>query len=231
MKPMEKMTAREVIVFCLMAIFAGIAVGIGGTASLISASRMGGGYGKILGGLLFSLGIYSIISFDMKLFTGMVAAIPKMGVKNMWKLPVCFVCNALGVALVAVLLTFSPIYAEVNVEAAKLIGGKLHSDTWALNALCSGVLCGILITMSIWASHYAPVKGLSTTVGVILPIVVFAFCGFDHSVANMLYFYFLGEVSWHVVAYILLSIVGNAIGGVLMPFTVMLRGTEKDKTV
>ena len=231
MKPMEKMTAREVIVFCLMAIFAGVAVGIGGTASLISASRMGGGYGKILGGLLFSLGIYSIISFDMKLFTGMVAAIPKMGVKNMWKLPVCFVCNALGVALVAVLLTFSPIYAEVNVEAAKLIGGKLHSDTWALNALCSGVLCGILITMSIWASHYAPVKGLSTTVGVILPIVVFAFCGFDHSVANMLYFYFLGEVSWHVVAYILLSIVGNAIGGVLMPFTVMLRGTEKDKTV
>ena len=228
---MEKMTAREVIVFCLMAIFAGVAVGIGGTASLISASRMGGGYGKILGGLLFSLGIYSIISFDMKLFTGMVAAIPKMGVKNMWKLPVCFVCNALGVALVAVLLTFSPIYAEVNVEAAKLIGGKLHSDTWALNALCSGVLCGILITMSIWASHYAPVKGLSTTVGVILPIVVFAFCGFDHSVANMLYFYFLGEVSWHVVAYILLSIVGNAIGGVLMPFTVMLRGTEKDKTV
>ena len=224
------MTAREVIVFCLMAIFAGVAVGIGGTASLISASRMGGGYGKILGGLLFSLGIYSIISFDMKLFTGMVAAIPKMGVKNMWKLPVCFVCNALGVALVAVLLTFSPIYAEVNVEAAKLIGGKLHSDTWALNALCSGVLCGILITMSIWASHYAPVKGLSTTVGVILPIVVFAFCGFDHSVVNMLYFYFLGEVSWHVVAYILLSIVGNAIGGVLMPLVVMLRGTENDKT-
>ncbi|MBQ8352714.1 MAG: formate/nitrite transporter family protein [Clostridia bacterium] len=230
MKQMEKMTARELIVFCLMALFAGIAVGIGGTASLISASRMGGGYGKILGGLLFSLGMYAIISFDMRLFTGMVAAIPKMGVKNMWKLPVCFLCNALGVAVVAVLLTFSPIYAEVSLEAVKLIGGKLHSDTWALNALCSGVLCGILITMSIWASHYAPVKGLSTTVGVILPIVVFAFCGFDHSVANMLYFYFLGEVSWHVLGYILLSIVGNAIGGVLLPLVVMLRGTENDKT-
>ncbi len=230
MKKLEKMTAKELIVFCLMAIFAGIAVGIGGTASLISASRMGSGFGKILGGLLFSLGMYAIISFDMKLFTGMVAAIPKMGIKNTWKLPVCFICNALGVALVAVLLTFSPIYAEVHLEASNLIGGKLHADNWALNSLCSGILCGILITMSIWASHYAPVKGLSTTVGVILPIVVFAFCGFDHSVANMLYFYFLGEVSWHVVGYIVLSIIGNAIGGVLLPLAVMLRGTENDKT-
>lgn len=231
MKKLEKMTLREFLVFCLMAVFAGVAVGIGGTASLISASRMGSGYGKILGGLLFSLGMYAIISFEMKLFTGMVASIPKMGLKNTWKLPVCFLCNALGVALVALLLTFSPIFAEVNVEAVKLIEGKLNSDTWALNALCSGILCGVLITMSIWASHYAPAKGLSTTFGVILPIIVFAFCGFDHSVANMLYFYFLGEVSWHVVGYIVLSIIGNAIGGVLLPLVVMLRGNEKDKSV
>lgn len=228
MKKLEKMTAREFLVFCLMAVFAGIAVGIGGTASLISAARMGSGYGKILGGLLFSLGMFAIISFEMKLFTGMVASIPTMGLKNTWKLPVCFLCNALGVILVAVLLTFSPIYAEVKLEAETLIRGKLNGDTWALNALCSGILCGILITMSIWASRFAPKKGLSTTVGVILPIVVFAFCGFDHSVANMLYFYFLQEISWRVVGYILLSIVGNAIGGVLLPLVVMLRGTESN---
>ena len=231
MKKLEKMTTRELLVFCLMSVFAGIAVGIGGTASLISASRMGAGFGKILGGLLFSLGMYAIISFEMKLFTGMVAAIPKMGLKNTWKLPVCFICNALGVAFVALLLSFSPIHGEVYVEAIKLIEGKLNAENWALNSLCSGVLCCILITMSIWASHYAPVKGLSTTVGVILPIVVFAFCGFDHSVANMLYFYFLGEVSLRVVGYIILSIIGNAIGGVLLPLVVMLRGTEKDKSV
>ena len=230
MKKLERMTARELAVFCLMAVFAGIAVGIGGTASLLCVARLEGGYGKLLGGLLFSLGMYAIISFEMKLFTGMVASIPKMGIKNMWRLPVCFIGNALGVALVAVLLSFSPVKAEISAAAIELIEGKLHSETWALSSLCSGILCGILITMSIWASHYAPAKGLSTTVGVILPIVVFAFCGFDHSVANMLYFYFFGEVSWHVAGYIVLSIVGNAIGGVLLPLVVMLRGTENDKS-
>ena len=106
MKKLERMTARELAVFCLMAVFAGIAVGIGGTASLLCVARLEGGYGKLLGGLLFSLGMYAIISFEMKLFTGMVASIPKMGIKNMWRLPVCFIGNALGVALVAVLLSF-----------------------------------------------------------------------------------------------------------------------------
>ena len=231
MKQLEKMTAREVVVFCLMAIFAGIAVGIGGTASLLCVARLDGGYGKLLGGLLFSLGMYTIISFEMKLFTGMVASIPKMKLRDTWRLPVCFICNAIGVWIVAILLSFSPVKAEVGETAIALIGGKLNADGWAMSSLCSGVLCGILITMSIWASHYAPVKGLSTTVGVILPIVVFAFCGFDHSVANMLYFYFLGEVSWRVVGYILLSILGNAIGGVLLPLVVILRGTENDKSI
>ncbi len=231
MKKLEKMTTRELVVFCLMAIFAGIAVGIGGTASLLCVARLDGGYGKLLGGMLFSLGIYTIIIFEMKLFTGMVSSIPKMGIKNMWRLPVCFIGNTIGVWFVAILVSFSPAKAEVSETAIALISGKVHADSWAISSLCSGILCGILITMSIWASHYAPVKGLSTTVGVILPIIVFAFCGFDHSVANMLYFYFLGEVSWQVAGYILLSILGNAIGGVLLPLAVILRGTEKDKSI
>ena len=231
MNKTKKMTARELAVFCLMAIFAGIAVGIGGTASLLCVARLHDGYGKVVGALLFSLGIYTIISFEMKLFTGMVASIPKMGVKNMWQLPVCFLCNTIGVWIVAMLVSFSPVHTEVSETAIALIGGKVHADGWVMSSLCSGILCGILITMSIWASHYAPVKGLSTTVGVILPIIVFAFCGFDHSVANMMYFYFLGEVSWQVVGYILLSILGNVIGGVLLPLVVKLRGSEKDKSI
>ena len=231
MSKTKKMTARELAVFCLMAIFAGIAVGIGGTASLLCVARLHDGYGKLLGGVLFSVGMYTIISFEKKLFTGMVASIPKMKIKDMWQLPVCFLCNTIGVWIVAMLVSFSPVHTEISEAAIALIGGKVHADGWALSSLCSGVLCGILITMSIWASHYAPVKGLSTTVGVILPIVVFAFCGFDHSVANMLYFYFLGEVSWQVVGYILLTIVGNVIGGVLLPLVVKLRGSEKDNSI
>ena len=81
----------------------------------------------------------------------------------------------------------------------------------------------MLITLSVWSVKYAPKKGLSATVGLTFPIIVFAFCGFDHSVANMLYFYYFGEVSLRVVGYITLSILGNIIGGVSLPLVVKLR--------
>lgn len=221
MKAFEKVTKWWLLEFCLMAIFAGIMVGIGGVSSLLASGSIGGGAGRLVGGLLFSLGMFSIISFDMRLFTGMVASIPTMGLKNTWKLPVCFLCNALGVAFVAVLAYWSPVREAVVPSAQALIGAKLGQEAWAISSFCSSVICGILITVSIWSAKFSPKKGLSVTVGVILPIVVFAFCGFDHSVANMLYFYYYGEVSWRVVGYILLSVLGNAVGGVLLPIATM----------
>jgi formate/nitrite transporter FocA (FNT family) len=223
------MKVNEVIGFCLMAMFAGLMIGISGMASLLSTTRIEGGLGKFIGSFMFSLGLYTILTFEMKLFTGLVPSIPTMGVKNMWKLPVCFVCNAIGVILSGWALTFMPVFQEVSTAGSLLIATKLNMDTWAMNAVCSGALCGILITIAVWALHHTMFKGLSTSMGVILPIIVFVFCGFDHSVANVLYFYFLGEFSWKVIAYVLLSIVGNVIGGLLLPLSMMIRDLHKGK--
>jgi formate/nitrite transporter FocA (FNT family) len=99
---------------------------------------------------------------------------------------------------------------------------KLNADLWAVKALCSSILCGFLITLSIGAVRYAPRKGLSVTVGVMFPIIVFAFCGFDHSVANTLYMFFLGFTGKAVV-YLLMCVVGNIIGGVILPILSLFR--------
>ena len=39
----------------------------------------------------------------------------------------------------------------------------------------------------------------------------------------MLYFYYLGEFSWRVVGYIALSILGNILGGVVIPLVFKLQ--------
>lgn len=226
LKAFEKMTGAEVLLFCLMAVCSGVMVGIGGTSYLISVSTLGS-WGKLIGGILFSLGIFAIVSFDMKLFTGMVADIPTLGLKNSWRLPVCFICNAIGVGIVFLLVGDTSLAQYLDLGAF-LIYAKLSSESWALSALASSILCGMLITISVRAKDYAPKKGLSATLGVVFPIVVFAFCGFDHSVANMLYFYSLGEVSWKITGYILLTILGNTMGGVSLPLIYLLRlKTEK----
>ena len=89
-------------------------------------------------------------------------------------------------------------------------------------------MCGILITFSVRAVEPCKATFVSPTVGVLFPIVVFAFCGFDHSVANMMYIYYFGECSWRIVGYILLAIAGNIVGGVLYP-TFLLVKSKLDK--
>ena len=121
-------------------------------------------------------------------------------------------------ALTAFLVYYSPIGGIVSSQGASVIQAKLHTENWAIKALCSATLCGALITVSVKSVKFAPLKGVSATLGVIFPVIVFAFCGFDHSVANMMYFYYLGEISWEVVGYVLLCILGNIVGGVAFPY-------------
>ena len=228
MKKLKKMTAQEVLYFVLMSVCSGLMIGIGGAASLL-ANSLFSTYGRLIGACMFSIAIFAIVTFEMRLFTGMVAGIPKMGLKNTWQLPVCFFGNVLGVAILATLLYFSPIADKIIPQAQALIGGKLEADAWAGKALCSSILCGALITLSVWSFKYAPKKNLSATVGVLFPIIVFAFCGFDHSVANMLYFIFLGKISWQIVGYCAICIVGNIIGGLILPLISLLREKNDEK--
>ena len=218
----KRWSLNEFIHFCLMTILSGAMIAICATSSLLANGVMKE-FGKFVGAILFSLGIFVILAYDMKLFTGLVATIPHMKLKNLWKLPTCFIGNAIGVAIVAVLVYFSPVSNVVVSGAKSVISAKLYSENWAISSLCSGVLCGILITLSVLSVNHSHKKELSANVGVIFPIIVFAFCGFDHSVANMFYFYYLGEVSWQVVGYIMLTILGNVIGGVLLPLVIKLK--------
>lgn len=218
----KRWSLNEFIHFCLMTILSGAMIAICATSSLLANGVMKE-FGKFVGAILFSLGIFVILAYDMKLFTGLVATIPHMKLKNLWKLPTCFIGNAIGVAIVAVLVYFSPVSNVVVSGAKSVISAKLYSENWAISSLCSGVLCGILITLSVLSVNHSHKKGLSANVGVIFPIIVFAFCGFDHSVANMFYFYYLGEVSWQVVGYIMLTILGNVIGGVVLPLVIKLK--------
>lgn len=221
MKEFYKMTKKELLWFCLMSVFAGIMIGIGGTASLIS-NYWSAEIGKIIGAVLFALGIYVIVIFEMKLFTGMVSDIPTMGAKNWWQLLVCFIGNAIGVILVGILVQNSPL-SYVSTLGAEIISKKLMSDNWAIYALCSSILCGVLITLSVKSSAGAKEKNLSATLAVVFPIIVFAFCGFDHSVANMLYFFHFGEFSLQIVGYVVVTMIGNILGGVALPLVLKLK--------
>jgi formate/nitrite transporter FocA (FNT family) len=59
--------------------------------------------------------------------------------------------------------------------------------------------------------------------------VVFVFCGFDHSVANVYYLALNGACTWQVVGYAVLAILGNIVGGVLFPLVALFIEKVKNK--
>ena len=162
MKRFEKMRKSEFAVFVLLAISSGMIIGIGGAAALL-ANHLYGAWGKLVGACLFTLGIYAIVVYEMRLFTGMVSALPQMGLRNSWRLAVAYFGNIIGVAIVAVLVYFSPVADTVVPQAQAVAQNKLNAQPWSVNALCSAILCGVLITLSVWSVNHAPKKNLSAT--------------------------------------------------------------------
>ena len=215
---------NDFIHFLFMTLLSGAMIGICATSSLTATAIVNDG--RIIGSLLFSLGMFVILAFEMKLFTGLIPKIPHTSPKSYWQLPVCLIGNFLGVYIVYLLVSQTYFADKVILQGANLIANKLSLDNWALSSLSSGVLCGILITLSILSVDHSHKKGLSANVGVMFPIIVFVFCGFDHSIANMFYFYCLGEFSWKVIGYISLTILGNLIGGIILPLVLKLRDND-----
>ena len=215
---------NDFIHFLLMTLLSGAMIGICATSALTASALSQDG--RIVGALLFSLGMFVILAFEMKLFTGLIPKIPHTSPKSYWQLPVCLLGNLLGVYVVYLLVSQTFFADKIITAGSTLIGDKLSLENWALSALCSGILCGILITLSVLSVDHSHKKGLSANVGVMFPIIVFVFCGFDHSIANMFYFYCLGEFSWKVIGYISLTILGNLIGGIILPLVLKLRDND-----
>ena len=53
---------------------------------------------------------------------------------------------------------------------------------------------------------------------VVMPVMVFIICGFNHCIADMFYYFFAGcpEPSKAIV-YFILAIAGNSVGGMIVP--------------
>ena len=110
-------------------------------------------WGKLVGAILFSLGIFAIVTYELRLFTGMVADIPKMGIKNTWKLPVCFLGNIFGVGIVALLVYCTPLSTALIRQSEIIAANKLGAKNWALSAFCSSIFwyaSSGVVTPHIW---------------------------------------------------------------------------------
>lgn len=186
----------------LRAILAGIAIGLGGC---IFMGMVTSEY-KWVGAILFSIGLFTVFTFRLDLYTGKVGYAVENKPSYLVDLVVIILGNFVGALIIGQMIPM-PEAAEVLIVDAKL-GGDI--DWWRV--FCKGVFCGML--MFIAADYYKTQKKYLAT---FVCVPVFILAGFEHSIADMFYFCASGTFTLDAFLFILVVVVGNAVGGILIP--------------
>ena len=195
-------------------IASGMMVGIGGTVYLSCEN-------KIVGAVLFAVALLVICILGLYLYTGKIGLfIENPSKKSAAALAVGLAGNAIGAILTGILTAIAkPQLVDVAKAACD---GKLEGGM--LKGLIAAIFCGVLMYAAV--KTYAKGK---TLVGIIFCIPTFILCGFEHSVADMYYFTVasFGGFDPTSVLFVLVAVVGNTLGGWLLPVLIRL-GKEKD---
>ena len=184
----------------MLGVLAGAFIGLGALyfTLVVSDPQLPFGIARVLGGVVFSLGLILVVIGGAELFTGnnllvMAWADGKITTAEMlrnWAL--VYASNAVGAIGLAAVVYLSH-HAEMNQGAVGLAYVKIAAAKTALpfwDAFFKGVLCNLLVCLAVWMA----MAGRSVTdkvFAIIFPISAFVAAGFEHSVANM-YFIPLG---------------------------------------
>ncbi len=193
------------------AVMSGLCIGIGCWINLACEV-------KYLGAFLFTVGLYTILTQGFALYTGMVGYLPyNRNLDYLIQLLVVIAGNFTGTACVAIpVQTLARQGAAVREAAAKICEVKVADSPASLFVL--GIGCGILMYIAVHSyKTKANTDGFSKLFATIVAIPTFILCGMEHSIADMAYFSFAGAWSVKAVLCIVVILLGNAVGGMLIP--------------
>lgn len=186
---------RDALALLVLGMLAGAFIAFGAlfmTVVLTGAGELPWGVARLLGGLVFSLGLILVIVGGAELFTGdslMVVAcasgrITVAALLRAWGL--VYAGNITGAVATAALVVLAGQHefagGAVGRTALSIAAAKAALPTVQLFFLA--VLCNVLVCLAVWMSFGA--RSVAGKVMVIVPPVsAFVAAGFEHSVANL----------------------------------------------
>lgn len=189
-------------------ILSGILISIGGSVYLSSVVA---GF-PWFGAVLFSAGLFTICEYGLNLYTGKVGYIGYKfkDIKYIGLVALICLINIITTFVLGILI--GKFFPSIRDAALTTYAKKL--DASLLKAFVSSIFCGMLMFLAVDTWKRGKI------LGVFIYVPVFIICGFDHSIANSFYngaalsdFTF----TWKNLAFVLLVILGNGLGGILFP--------------
>ncbi|GJJ80260.1 formate transporter FocA [Pasteurella canis] len=150
------------------------------------------GLTKLVGGIVFSLGVIMVVVCGSELFTSstMTAVARVSGRISTFQMlrnwAVVYFGNFVGAIFIVLLTWFAgqimAAHGQWGLTILKTAQHKIH-HTW-VEAFALGIFCNIMVCIAVWMT-YAGRTLLDKALIMILPISMFVASGFEHSVANM----------------------------------------------
>lgn len=203
--------------YLLKSILAGIVIAIGGTIYLSIDN-------KILGSVFFTIGLFTVVVYSLNLYTGKIGyLVNNFNIKYIKELIITLIGNFIGTFFVGFILKFTRIYSLINEKAKVIVDIKLNDNI--LSILILSFFCGILMFLAV--NGYKTLKDGGKYLAVFLSVIVFILCGFEHCIANMYYFTIANSYNLVTLKYLLIMVLGNSIGGVLIPIFNLFIDSDK----
>ena len=184
-------------------IFAGIAIGTAGFGFLASGVQTEA-YGSLVGAVLFSFGLLTVVGYKLKLYTGTAGFILKNEAGSLFLI---LLGNIIGCFLVSMLARITPLAVQ---DAAQNIL-ELRLRTGALRCGLLGIGCGFIMTTAVQFARQKQYLPL------LFGVPLFIVCGFTHCVADAFYYLCVPVACWranalHCLAGYACSVLGNLVG-------------------
>ncbi len=189
-------TAMDPLRLFALAVLAGAFIGLGAMAATTAWTGTAGafpfGVSRIIGGLVFSLGLILVLLGGAELFTGnnlmvMAWASRRIGTGALLRAwGIVFAGNLVGSVGTALLVFLGGHHLMDGgaVGATALAIAEAKSTLPFIRAFFLGVLCNVLVCLAVWICMGARSAG-DKLLAVLFPVAAFVAAGFEHSVANM----------------------------------------------
>lgn len=214
----------------LFAIFAGIAIGVGGLLFILSKAYIPGNWGNIVGSLLFPVGLITICYCKFNLYTGKIGIAPNKDVNtnelNVFEWLAWILLGNIVGAFAFGLIVYPFTFLGGSFTDTVHVVGAARETMDPISMAGTSVLCGILVYIAVYFFNKSD-EHFGKITGVLVPIAFFVLAGFQHCVANM--FYMAASGSWTLASTqaLIWCILGNSFGGLLANLPVIyLKGAK-----
>ncbi len=167
---------------------------------------------------LFSLGLFTILSLDLYLYTGKVGFLLQH--KSVLKVIITWFGNFVGAAVAALLVSKTRMIDNQHMVDTLDVFITLKTTDSIQSLFILGILCGLMMYLA--AFCFSKAKDTNNSfggyLGMVLCVMMFLLGGFEHSVANMFYFNLNADWSTATAVSLIVVTLGNAVGGLLFPF-------------